>query len=92
MTTRIMGATKVRRHFTEISNDIGETGEPLYITHHRDPRAVLVGYDQFERLIERLEDLEDLHEIREASYELTRPLEEFMAELEEKRVLVPGQA
>ena len=47
MTTRIMGATEVRRHFTEISNDIGEAGEPLYITHHRDPRAVLVGYDQF---------------------------------------------
>lgn len=92
MATRIMGATKVRRHFTEILDNIGEAAEPLYITHRGEPRAVLVGYDQFERLIERLEDLDDLLEIYEASHEPTRPLEEFMAELEEKRVSVAAQA
>jgi len=92
MATRIMGATKVRRHFTEILNHIGEAEEPLYITHRGEPRAVLVGYDQFERLIERLEDLYDLLEIYEASHEPTRPLEEFMAELEAERVPAAAKA
>ena len=92
MATRIMGATKARRHFTEILDNIGEAEEPLYLTHRGEPRAVLVGYDQFEHLIERLEDLEDLLEIYEASHEPTRPLEEFMAELEGKRVPAAAQA
>jgi len=73
--------------------ELGADGDPVYITLHGEPKAVLVDYHQYEALIERLEDLSALVEIYETQQEPSRPMEEFMAELEaENRVPDIAQA
>jgi hypothetical protein len=47
-----------------------------------EPKAVLLGYQAFERLLEHLEDLEDTVAIYQGREEPARPFEEFLAELE----------
>ena len=76
--TRIMGVTRVRRGFTDVVNRADEHSEPIYLVNFNEPRAVLVGYQAWEDLMGRLEDLVSIYRGRE---EPTRPLDEFLAEL-----------
>jgi prevent-host-death family protein len=71
---RIMGVTQARHNLAELVNQADEHGEPTYITHFSEPRAVLLGYQAFEQLLERLEDLEDMVAIYSGREEPTRPL------------------
>jgi len=69
------------------------TDEPYFIATDEGVRAVLLGIDAYDALIERLEDLEDSLSILEAriANESTRPLDEFLQEQREMRVAdVPG--
>ena len=79
---RIIGVTKARRNFTELVNQVDEHGEPVFITHLNEPRAVIIGYQAFERLMERLEDLEDMVAIYTGREEPARPFDEVWAEIE----------
>jgi prevent-host-death family protein len=79
---KIMGVTKARVGFTEIVNQADTHGEPIYLTNFNEPRAVLIGYQAWEALIERLEDLEDAVLFHTRRDEPVRPLEEFLAEME----------
>jgi len=67
--------------------------EPLFIATDEGVRAVLLGIDAYDTLIERLEDLEDSLSILEAriANESTRPLDELLQEQREMRIAdVPG--
>jgi len=69
------------------------TDEPLFIATDESVRAVLLGIDAYDTLIERLEDLEDSLSILEAriTNESTRPLDEFLQEQREMWIAdVPG--
>ena len=54
------------------------THEPIYLVNFNEPRAVLIGYQAWEDLMGRLEDLVSICRGRE---EPTRPLDESLAEL-----------
>ncbi len=57
---------------------------PIFIAAHSKVKGVLLGIDDYNALIEELEDLEDSLAILEAraSNEPARPFDEFMAELD----------
>lgn len=80
---RIVGVTNARRNFTALVTQADEHGEPVFITHRNEPRAVIIGYQAFERLMERLEDLEDMVAIYAGREEPARPFEEVWAEIQE---------
>lgn len=82
--TRIMGVTKARVSFTEVVNQADDHGEPIYLTNFNEPRAVLIGYKAWEALAERLEDLEDAVTFHVRRGEPSRPIEEFLVELEQE--------
>ena len=82
--TRIMGVTRARREFTEVVNRADDHREPVYLVNFNEPRAVLIGYRAWEDLLGRLEDLEDLVSIYRGREEPTRPLDEFLSELEQE--------
>ena len=55
---------------------------PVYITQYGRPKAVLVGYEAYERLMAQLEDLADLACLQERADEPARPFGEFLQELD----------
>lgn len=63
------------------------TDEPVFIATDAGIRAVLLGIDAYDALMERLEDLEDNLSILEAriANEPARPLNEFLHEQREMR-------
>ena len=65
-----------------------QTDEPYFIATEQGVRAVLLGIDAYDALIEHLEDLEDSLSILEAriANEPSRPLDEFLREQREMRV------
>lgn len=79
---RIVGITDARHSFTELIRDADEHGEPVYITHFNEPRAVIVGYAAFEQLQQRIEDLEDVVAIYRGREEPRRPFADVWAEIE----------
>lgn len=79
---RILGVTKARQNFAELIGRADEHGEPTFIVHFNEPRAVVLGYEAYERLLAYLEDLEDTVAIYRGREEPARPLEDFLTELE----------
>ena len=49
---------------------------PVYVIQHGKPKAVLVKYEEYEALLEKVEDLEDMVAMREA---LSSPEEEALS-------------
>lgn len=80
--TRIMGVTRARREFTAIVNRADEHREPVYLVNFNEPRAVLIGYQTWEGLMARLEDLEDLVSIYQGRTEPTRPLADVLNDID----------
>lgn len=81
---RIMGVTKVRHDFTTVVNEADEHGQPIYLTNFNEPRAVLIGYEAFENLIKRIDDLEDALAIYAGREEPREPFDEAWAEIEQE--------
>jgi prevent-host-death family protein len=79
---RIVGVSKVRKNLSEVVTQANEYGEPVYLTNFNEPVAVLIGYEAFEELLSRLDDLEDIVAIYAGREEPTRPFEEAWAEME----------
>ncbi len=89
---RVIPVSEVSAHITSLVQD-AQTDEPLFIATNDGIRAVLLGIDAYDALIEHLEDLEDSLSILEAriANEPARPLNEFLHEQREMRVAdVPG--
>ena len=51
--------TEVRDKLSEIVEEVSSTGSDLVITKRGKPAAVMVGYDEYEALIETLNILSD---------------------------------
>jgi antitoxin YefM len=67
--------SEVKRRLASFIDDVRKKGESLYVTQHGRPVAVLMGYEEYEALIRRVEDLEDLQAIKQS---LAAPEEEAM--------------
>jgi prevent-host-death family protein len=81
-----VSATEARKHLPELLNRAGYGKERICIESHGKPVAVLISYEDLERL-EALEDARDSVELRQAMAEsqglasvdellVTRPIEE----------------
>jgi prevent-host-death family protein len=76
----IINITEARQRFTDLVRELGES--PVYVTVHGKPRAVVVRYDVFEALLEKIEDLEDNLDVLARRGGPVRDFEEAMAEIE----------
>jgi len=72
---KIIGVTDLQRGFKKIIDEVAEEGIPYVLTRGSRPTAVLVPYDEFERLQSMQE--------KEIVYELDRLLERNAARTEE---------
>jgi len=82
---KILPSSEVRDRIALVLRDLKKDKEPVYITQRGKAAAVLVDIDQFNTLMDLLEDLEDIADFRKAEGEAARDFEEFMAELEGKK-------
>ena len=53
-TQTIAPLSEARERLSEIVDDVATTGADLVITKHGRPMAVVIGYDEYESLIETL--------------------------------------
>jgi len=84
MTVTIVPVSDLRRDTARLLQRADESGEPVYITQHGRPKAVLVSYQVYERLMAQLEDQADLDSLRERADEPVRPFAEFLQEIGEE--------
>ncbi len=84
MTVTIVPISDLRRNTARLLQSADESDEPVYVTQHGRPKAVLLSYPAYERLMAQLEDLADLASIRERADEPARPFAEFLREINEE--------
>jgi len=82
-----IGMAEARPRLTQIVEEVSNGGEPYLIVSGSRVKAVLVGINQYNDMIERLEDLSDSAEILQAELdrEPTMPFEEHLAKLEKQK-------
>ena len=66
MITRIITVTELKTRLGSIISELRQQGMPIYITQHGKPRAVFASYEEYEALLQRIEDLEDLLAMKES--------------------------
>ncbi len=66
MATRIVNVSEVKTKLASLLEELDASGVPVYVTQHGKPKAVLVKYDEYEALLEKLDDLEDILAMKEA--------------------------
>ena len=85
MATKIVNVSELKTRLASLMTQLDTDGVPIYVTQHGKPRAVLVNYEDYEALLEKLDDLEDIVAMQQA---LSAPEEEAMSleEYERQRV------
>jgi len=66
MTTRIVTVSELKVKLGALMAELEERGIPLYVTQHGKPKAVLARYDEYEALLQKIEDMEDLLAMQES--------------------------
>lgn len=75
-----VSATKARASLGEILARTRYGGCRFVSQQHGDPAVVVMGYEDYQRLMALLDDLEDIRDLLESEGEPTRPLREYLAE------------
>ena len=77
---RSIGMAEARPRLTQLVDEVSDGAEPYLIVSGSRVKAVLIGVDQYNDLIERLEDLSDTAELLQAELvrEPTIPFEEHL--------------
>ena len=73
-------ATMARARLGDLLARARYGGWRFIIQQRGDPAAVVMGYEDYQALMELLEDLEDIRDMLESEDEPTRPLREYLAE------------
>ena len=76
MVAKIVTVSEMKSGLATLIAQLQAHGAPIYVTLHGKPKAVLVSYQEYEALLEKLDDLEDLLAMKEA---LESPEEEAMS-------------
>jgi len=76
MATRIVTVSELKVRLAALMAELEEQGVPLYVTQHGKPKAVLARYDEYEALVQKIEDMEDLLAMKES---LVAPEEEAVS-------------
>ena len=66
MITRIITVTDLKTRLGSLMAEFKQQGMPIYITQHGKPRAVFTSHEEYEALLQRIEDLEDLLVMKES--------------------------
>jgi prevent-host-death family protein len=82
---KIIGIAEVRPKLTQLVDEVSKGGQPYTIVSGSKAKAILLGVDEYNALIERLEDLEDIAEMNQAvcNPETRMSLEEHLKQLKE---------
>jgi len=85
-----IGMAEARPRLTQLVEEVSNGGEPYLIVSGSRVKAVLVGVNQYNDMMERLEDLSDSAEILQAELdqEPTMPFEEHLAKSKEQKSVV----
>ena len=87
-----IGMAEARPKLTQLVEEVNSNGEPYLIVSGSKVKAVLIGIDRFNDLMERLEDLADSVELLQAQIE-NEPMmsfEEHLAKSKELSSSVPA--
>ncbi len=76
MATRIVSVSDLKARLSALLTQLEAEGAPVYVIQHGKPKAVLVKYEEYEALLEKVEDLEDMVAMREA---ISSPEEEAVS-------------
>ncbi len=63
---KTIGIAEVRPKLTQLVDEVSKGGQPYTIVSGSRAKAVLMGVDEYNALIEHLEDLEDIAEMNHA--------------------------
>jgi len=82
-----VGMAEARPKLTHLVDEVSNGGDPYLIVSGSQVKAVLVGVDQYNDMVERLEDLADAAELLQAEMEQepTMSFEEHLAKSKEKK-------
>ena len=64
---KTMGIAEVRLRLTQLVEEASKGGQPCTIVSSSRAKAVLLGVDEYNGLIEKLEDLQDMVEMNQAA-------------------------
>ena len=89
-----IGMAEARPKLTQLVDEVSGGGDPYLIVSGSQVKAVLVGINQYNDMIERLEDLSDSAELLQAelNQEPTMPLEEHLAKSKVMKSGVPARS
>ncbi len=76
MATQIVTVSDLKTNLASIVARLEAKGVPVYVTQHGKPKAVLVQYQEYEAMLEKLDDLEDAVAMQQA---LSSPQEEAVS-------------
>ena len=76
MATKIVNVSELKARLATLITQLETEGVPIYIIQHGKPKAVLVGYEEYEALMKKVDDLEDILAMKEA---LSAPEEESIS-------------
>ena len=88
-----IGMAEARPRLTQLVEEVSNGGEPYFIVSGSRMKAALIGINQYNDMIERLEDLSDSVELLQAKLdqEPTMPFQEHLEKLKEKTSGVPAR-
>ncbi len=66
MVAKIVTVSEVKTGLAALIAQLQAYDAPIYVTLHGKPKAVMVGYREYEALMEKLDDLEDVLAMKEA--------------------------
>ncbi|MBI2864077.1 MAG: type II toxin-antitoxin system Phd/YefM family antitoxin, partial [Chloroflexi bacterium] len=70
---RVVPVSEARPRLTSLIEEVSQCHEPCFIASHSKVKAVLMGLEDYDALIERLEDLEDSLEMQPKTGNMQRP-------------------
>ena len=80
-----IGMAEARPRLTQLVDEVSGGGEPYLIVSGSRVKAVLIGVNQYNDMVDRLEDLSDAAELLQAEleHESTIPFEEHLTKSKE---------
>lgn len=84
---KVIPISEARPNLAALVDAVSRSHETYLIASRSKVKAVLIGIEEYDALLEQLEDLEDSLDVLKArlASESTKPLDEFTRELEAER-------
>jgi prevent-host-death family protein len=84
---KVLPISEARPNLTALVEEVAQSREPYFIATHSKVKAVLLGVEEYNTLLEQIEELEDSLDILKARVadEPTTSFAEFVRELEEEQ-------